>query len=137
VVQFMSNQKNEQSQTLRLDGSRVLLVEDEYYIADDLQRILTAAGATVVGPCSTVSIAQEALNRGEFDCAVVDLNLHGESAQPVADRLMAEGRSFAIATGYGSSAVPPHLKGVPRIEKPFDPSALLNLVGQLSCARVV
>jgi DNA-binding NtrC family response regulator len=132
----MSSQKNEHGQALRLDGSRVLLVEDEYYIADDVQRILTAAGATIVGPCSTVSLAREAVDRGEFDCAVLDLNLHGESAQPIAERLLAEGRSFAIATGYGSPAVPPHLKDVPRIEKPFDASALLGLVGQLNCARV-
>lgn len=132
----MGSEKSEPGQALRLDGSRILLVEDEYYIADDLQRILTAAGASVVGPCSTVAIAQDAVNQGAFDCAVVDLNLHGESALPIADQLVAKGRSFAIATGYGSPAVPAHLKAVPRIEKPFDPSALLNLVAQLSCARV-
>jgi hypothetical protein len=73
---------------------------------------------------------------GRFDCAVVDLNLHGESALPIAEQLVAEGRSFAIATGYESPAVPAHLKAVPRIEKPFDPSALLDMVAQLSCARV-
>ena len=118
-----------------LNGARVLLVEDEYYIADDLRRMLTAAGAEVVGPCSTLAKANRKIDEGAFDCAVIDLNLHGESAVPVADRLTAEGKSFAIATGYGSTAVPDRLQHVPRIEKPFDPQALLNLVGQLSCAK--
>ena len=124
--------ENVSNQRLRLDGKRVLLVEDEYYIADDIRRTLTAAGAQVVGPFSSVAKAQVAVDVGAFDCAVLDLNLHGESAIPLAERLTREGKSFAIATGYGSPAVPDDLKAVPRIEKPFDPAALLSLVGQLS-----
>lgn len=119
-----------------LSGSRILLIEDEYYIADDLRRTLKNAGAEVVGPFSTVAQAGDALDRGDFDCAVIDLNLHGESAIPIADRLLADGRRFAIATGYGSAAVPDRLSGVPRIERPFDPSALLQLVADLPCADV-
>jgi DNA-binding response OmpR family regulator len=122
-------------QALQLSGKRILLVEDEYYIADDLRRTLNAVGAEVVGPYATLDTAGEAIDRDEFDCAVIDLNLHGESAVPIADRLVASGKSFAIATGYGSKAVPDRFKQVPRIEKPFDPAALLNLVGQLSCAQ--
>ena len=120
---------------VELNGARVLLVEDEYYIADDLRRTLKGAGAEVVGPFSTLAKANGAIDKGGFDCAVIDLNLHGESAVPIADRLIAEGKSFAIATGYGSTAVPDRLKNVPRIEKPFDPPALLDVVGQLSCAK--
>lgn len=126
--------KSQRSQSLDLAGSRVLLVEDEYYIADDLRRTLLAAGAEVLGPYATVKKAREALDLEKFDCAVIDLNLHGESALPIADRLSEQGKSFAIATGYGSAAVPDRFKQVPRIEKPFDPSALLHLVEQLSCA---
>jgi len=132
----MGDGKTEQSEQLDLTGARVLLVEDEYYIADDLRRTLRAVGATVVGPAPTLSIAMDLFDEGNFDCAVIDLNLQGESALPLADRLIEQRRSFAIATGYGSTAVPDRLKDIPRIEKPFDPAALLRLVGQLSCARV-
>jgi DNA-binding NtrC family response regulator len=127
----VAHRTRQQTETLQLSGTRVLLVEDEYYIADDLRRTLIAAGAEVVGPISTLDTAQEALDSERFDCAVIDLNLQGESALPLIDRLVAEGRSFAIATGYGAAAVPARLSKVPRIEKPFDPRTLLQLVGQL------
>lgn len=128
----MSDRKMQPDQALQLSGKRILLVEDEYYIADDVRRTLIAAGADVLGPFATVPKAQQALDEGGFDCAVIDLNLHGESATPIADRLLEEGKSFAIATGYGSGAVPDRFRQVPRIEKPFDPPALLQLMGRLS-----
>lgn len=119
---------------LDLGGKRILLIEDEYFIADDLRRLLEAAGADIVGPFETLARAHGALDDARFDCAVIDLNLHGESAVPIADRLLERGKSFAIATGYGEEAVPDRLRHVPRIEKPFDHAALLDLVSQLSCA---
>ena len=131
----MGEEKTQPVQELPLQGARVLIVEDEYYIADDLRRTLDAAGASVVGPISTIEKATSAIDAGDFDCAVIDLNLHGQSVVPIADRLMGEGRSFAIATGYGSDVVPDRLKSVPRIEKPFDPPALLDVVKRLSCSR--
>jgi len=123
----------DREEPLSLSGTRVLVVEDEYFIADDVRRILSAAGAEVVGPVATVASAQQAIDRANFDCVVLDLNLQGESAIPVADRLVADGHVFAIATGYGSPAIPEHLRGLPRIEKPYDPKALLKLLEQLDC----
>ena len=118
-----------------LAGKRVLLIEDEYYIADEVRRILVDLGAEVVGPVGSVDSAKAALDEGKFDCALLDLNLHGESAVPIAERLAAEGWSFAISTGYGSATVPDALVNVPRIEKPFDPPALIHLLARLSCVR--
>ena len=66
---------------------------------------------------------------------MINFNLHGERAVLIVDRLLEEGKSCAIATGYGSGSVPDRFQKVPRIEKPFDPPALLQLMGQLSCAR--
>jgi DNA-binding NtrC family response regulator len=133
---MVGSEKANAGQTLRLNGARVLVVEDEYFIADDLRRTLDAAGALVVGPFSTLAKAKEAIAAGMFDCAVIDLNLHGESAVSLADQLLAAGASFAIATGYGSGAVPERLSTVPRIEKPFDPQAVVAALGALGCAQV-
>jgi hypothetical protein len=100
---------------------------------------LRAAGPSARGALSAVANrgagASPAHDEGAFDCAVIDLTLHGQSALPIADRLLDDGKSFAIATGYGSTGVPDRFKDVPRLEKPFDPPALLRLVGQLSCSR--
>lgn len=125
-----------QDGTSDLHGLRILVVEDEYLIADDLRRTLAAAGAIIVGPFGSVAKALQAVDTDDFDCAVIDLNLHGECAAAVADRLLGQGKAFALATGYGSGAVPDHLRDVPRIEKPFDPPALVQLVAQLSRARI-
>ena len=132
----MDREESQPRQALELDGARILLVEDEYYIADDFRRVLSAAGATVVGPASTVESAERMVDEDAFDCAVIDLNLHGQSALSVADRLRERGKTFAIATGYGSGSIPERLMDVPRIEKPFDGPALLQLVTQLCCASV-
>jgi DNA-binding NtrC family response regulator len=131
----MTDLRTAKDQALPLAGKRVLLVEDEYYIADDLRRTLHGAGAAVVGPFSTVAKARAALDEGGFDCAVIDLNLHGEDGAQIADCLTEEGKSFAIATGYGLGSIPERFSEVPRIEKPFDPPALLDVVRQLSCAQ--
>ena len=124
-----------QDLNISLEGRRVLLVDDEYYIADDLRKALSEAGADVLGPCPTLRKALHAMDTQSFDCALIDLNLHGESALPLADRLLEEGKPFAIATGYGSGAVPERLNDVPRIEKPFDPPALVHLLASMNDAR--
>ncbi len=120
----------------RLSGMRVLVVEDEYYIADDLRRSLSRAGANIIGPVGSLAQAEEAVEKGEFDCALLDLNLHGENAAEIADQLKIMGVPFAIATGYGSGAVPPRHKDVPQLEKPFDPAQFVELISLWERARV-
>ena len=120
----------QQEQNRPLNGTRVLLIEDEYFIADEVRGILADAGAEVAA-VATVAKANAALDGVTFDCVVLDLNLNGESAIPVADRMAAEGRTFLIATGYGSPAIPERLRQVPRLEKPYDPVTLLKLVEQI------
>jgi ActR/RegA family two-component response regulator len=127
----MSVKEASSDQALPLDGARVLVIEDEYYVADDLRRMLSSAGAQVIGPASTLNAAQAALDAGGFDYAVVDLNLHGRSAVPIADRLREKSKSFVIATGYDSSIIPERFDHIPRVEKPFDGAKLLRLLQQL------
>ena len=124
----MDSEKLQVGQTLTLDGVKVLLVEDEYYIADDVRIALGRAGATILGPAATLAQAEEYVRRGGFDYAILDLNLHGESVVPLAIEMSASNFPFAIATGYGSPAVPPELHHITRIEKPFDPKVVVDLL---------
>jgi CheY-like chemotaxis protein len=113
------------SPTPSLSGRRVLIVEDEYFLADDLGRALTQLGAEVLGPVATREEAFELLATGErIDLAVLDINLQGESVYPVADTLLEQGVPFLFATGYNQAAIPAQYQQVLRWEKPFAPEAL-------------
>ena len=115
-----------------LSGCRVLVVEDEYFIADDIARALGRLGAEVVGPVPDRDEALALLSSGErIDLAVLDINLHGEVVHPVADALQGQGVPFVFATGYDQSAVPDRHQDVPRWEKPFDPDALVRALPRL------
>ncbi len=104
-----------------LQGRRILVVEDEYMMAEDLRRDLEKVGAEVVGPVPSVADALRLLAREDgLDGAVLDVNLRGEKAYPVADALRERGVPFVLATGYEQWALPEAYKEVPRCDKPVD-----------------
>jgi len=103
---------------------RVLVVEDEYFIADDMVRVLQKLGADVVGPVQTAEKAMALLQDSPVDVAVLDINLRGRMVFPVADALRDRGVPFVFATGYSEAAVPPDYSDVPLWEKPFQPEEL-------------
>jgi DNA-binding response OmpR family regulator len=84
----------------------------------------------VVASVATLEAAWAALSRGNFDCAVVDLNLHDESALPVAEALLDERKPLLIATGYDGGVLTDRLKDVARVEKPFEPAQLIRVLEQ-------
>ena len=104
-----------------LQGRRILVVEDEYMMADDLQYDLEKMGAEVIGPVPSVADALRLLATEEaIDGAILDVNLRGEKAYPVADVLRERSIPFVLATGYEQWALPEAYKDVPRCEKPVD-----------------
>lgn len=103
-----------------LGGCRILIVEDEYLLADDLREALLDVGADVIGPVGSVEEAM-VLTRSTIPvhAAVLDINLRGEMIFPVADELLAHGVPFIFATGYDSWALPDRFDAVPRLDKPL------------------
>ena len=114
-----------------LTGSRILIVEDEFYLADDLAGALKRRGAEILGPVGTLDQAREAVSAGVFDCAIVDMNLRGDMAFPIADQLLEAGIPFLIATGYNSAALPARFADVPVVEKPSDTSKIIEAIPSL------
>lgn len=103
-----------------LRGRRVLVVEDEYLLAEDLRQDLEDQGADVLGPVPSVAEALELLRQDPApDLAVLDINLQGGKVYPVADALRAKAIPFLFATGYDAQAIPPAYADVPRTEKPL------------------
>lgn len=106
-------------------GRRILLVEDEYFIADDLSRTFEANGAEVVGPAASVGRALDLIAATErLDGAVLDVDLQGEIAYAVADALVARDVPFVFATGYDEASIPADYTHVARCEKPVDPEKI-------------
>ena len=100
-----------------LEDRRILVVEDEDMMADDLRRDLERLGARVVGPVARVS---DALTLLKSEGALDGVNLGGETVFPVADALRARGIPFVFSTGYDEWALPDAYTAVPRCEKPID-----------------
>jgi DNA-binding response OmpR family regulator len=115
-----------------LQGSRILVVEDEYLLADDLSNALCDAGAEVLGPIASVEEATTFIaGESSIDAAVLDVNLRGDMVFPVADALRARGIPFAFATGYDQWAMPERFADAPRVEKPFKSSKVAAVLGSL------
>jgi len=89
-------------------GLRLLVVEDDYFIAVELAHSLERLGADIVGPAGSVADALELLgaHAGKLDGAVLDIHLGEELVFPVADALMARGLPFVFLTGYDPLAIP-------------------------------
>jgi DNA-binding response OmpR family regulator len=120
----------------KLAGTRVLVVEDEYYLADDVRTTLTDIGADVLGPLPSVSEAQAFINaNAAIDCVLLDINLGGELAFDVADTLRERNIPFAFLTGYDRQALPGRFLKVQRLEKPANAEQLIVLISGLRIAQ--
>ena len=117
-----------------LYGLRILVVEDEYMLAEDLRQSLERLGAEVLGPAATVEQALKLLQSEDSpDGAVLDVNLQGDYVFPVLDVLRKQRVPFVLATGYDGWVLPPAYADAPRCEKPLDMRRLASaLHAQLS-----
>jgi CheY-like chemotaxis protein len=116
-----------------LQALEILLVEDDFIVALDVQTMLEENGAHVIGPASSIAEARELIATQLPQLAILDVNLNGEFVFPVAEELQARGIRFVFATAYADDdrLFPPSLRGAPRLAKPVHPNALLTLLQRL------
>ncbi len=103
-----------------LRDRRILVVEDEYLIAVSLQDALENAGAVVVGPAPSVDKAIKQIESDpHIDAAILDVNLGGMLAYPVADMLVAKNIPFVFTSGYEDNLLKSRYSQVKNCPKPY------------------
>ena len=106
----------------------ILFVEDEPLIAMMLEDFLLSQGHKVRGPCESVAEGLAAVAADDFDLAILDVNLKGESVWPVAAALRAKDIPFVLASGGHVEAPPAEFANTPMIEKPYTIDRVLPVI---------
>ena len=110
---------------------RVLVVEDEYLVALLVEDMLGSLGFEVREIASNLGAATEAANRGDFDVAILDVNLNGSLSNPVAEILIERNIPFIFATGYGRQGPHEKFSTTPALQKPFEQADLARALSSV------
>lgn len=110
-------------------GRRILLVEDDFLLAETYCTLIEGCGFTVMGPAATVRAALRQLEADIPDAALLDVNLSGSTVTPVAERLLALDRPFVFLTGVPDlTSLPEHLRHAGILEKPSTADAVRRAI---------
>ena len=115
-----------------LQGKRLLVVEDDFYLATDEKALLENAGAKVVGPFGSGCAERDIVEAGQLDGAIVDINLGKGPSFDLARLLARRGVPFVFVTGYDAVMVPDELAHAPRLEKPVREHELIRTMTKLT-----
>lgn len=114
-----------EAQTI-LAGARILVVDDEFMIALDLEMLLLEAGAAQVLTCASLAEGLDAARTAPIDAAVLDVRLGAETSEPVAAALAARAVPFIFYSGQPLAEVMRRAyPGVRLIAKPAPEATLV------------
>lgn len=119
-------QPGDQAPGAALAGRRVMVVEDEYFLADDIRRKLDDLGVRIVGPVADIRDATRLLQKEKVDAAVLDVNVASEMVFPLARALRSRNVPFLFTTGYDRSILAPEFDDVQLLVKPLDLEVLVR-----------
>ncbi|MFC5344516.1 PAS domain S-box protein [Brevundimonas staleyi] len=114
-----------------LSGLTVLVLEDEFYLAQDVSSALRGAGAEVLGPFPTEAAALTAIGDRRPDAAVLDINLGSGPSFEVA-RVLRGDIAVLFLTGYDAEAIPAEFAEVPRLQKPIELREVVRSLARMS-----
>lgn len=114
-----------------LADKHILVVEDEYFIARDLERALRDADAIVIGPVATLEQGLALAESQPLDAAVLDVNLSGARAFAIADRLSERAVPWTFLTGYDEWALPARYRSASIVAKPFHADRVIRAIGAM------
>lgn len=110
--------------------NRILVVEDENWLAMELAWLVEDAGYAVLGPERSVAEAQKLLGRVKIDLALLDIRLGSETVFPMTEMLEAMGVPFIFVTG-NPDLLPAEYSARPFLAKPWTTATLLSLIPQV------
>ena len=114
----------------KLAKPRVLVVEDEALVGIMIQECMTELGFQIVGPVCTASDALAAAKDGDFDAAILDINLGDGMVYQVAEILARRHVPFVFVTGYDADSVDSRFREIPVLQKPVEREMLQKLFAQ-------
>jgi len=112
-------------------GQRVLVLEDDYFLAMDAAAALRGAGGTVLGPFADERSALEQVASGNPTAALLDINLGTGQSFETARALARRKVPFIFLTGYDADIIPAEFSTVQRFQKPAESKNLLNCLGRV------
>lgn len=100
-------------------GARILILEDDVFLADDMCRSLQDAGYEVLGPFDEYSAElNQAFDRRPH-AAILDMLLSGGSTSAIVDRLQSLEIPIIVPAGYAHSEVRERITDLSLVEKPY------------------
>lgn len=114
----------------RLPMCRVLVVEDDYFLAKDIQRSFEQAGAIVIGPIGREEDVLSLLDGEVPDLAIIDLNLGDGVSFKIAETLHHQSVPITIYTAYkrsGFGNLPEDVREAVWLEKPASMQDLVRV----------
>ena len=103
----------------KLEGRRILVVEDSPVVAPFVADLLSDLGCVVIGPAPNMAEGRKLAEIGGFDAALMDIHIRGERVFPLCDVLDHQGIPFVLTSGYANWQVPERWADRPRLQKPF------------------
>jgi DNA-binding response OmpR family regulator len=109
---------------------RILVVEDDVLVGDEIRAAIEQEGAEVVGPVDGLGRALDEIERNRIDAAVLDVKVGGLDVFGVARSLRELGIPIVFVSGGSASEVPQPVRA-PFLRKPFSVDRLVRTLGAL------
>ena len=116
-------------------GCRILIVEDDYNQARDIQQLLELAGAQIVVIAGQAPDLVSLVGEARVDAGLIDINLGQGLSFALARALREHAIPFVFLTGYDASVVPEDLADAPYLRKPAATKRIIEALSIIATSR--
>ncbi|MCF7701767.1 response regulator [Loktanella sp. M215] len=117
--------------TTRHVSHNILIVEDEWLIALDMEMVIKDLGHTVIGPAANVAAALLLIERSEIDIAFLDISLGSEQSYPLADTLHDRKIPVTFLSAYTTMDLPSRFRDFDLLQKPVAAKDLSRQISKM------